>query len=72
MGGLFLDFQNGGLIKSLKPGDKVVIHVTRHAQDPVMMVPFIFNIMPQPDGTLGFAQIPNIKQGTWDRSRYQL
>jgi hypothetical protein len=61
VGALFPDFQNGGLIKSLKPGDKVVIHVTRPAQDSVVTVPFIFNIMPQPDGTLGFAQIPNIK-----------
>jgi hypothetical protein len=61
VGALFPDSQNGELIKSLKPGDKVVIHVTRPAQDPVMTVPFIFYITPQPYGTLGFAQIPNIK-----------
>jgi hypothetical protein len=43
-----------------KPPTKCVIHVTQPDKDPVKTLPFVFNILTNPDGTIKLTQVPNV------------
>lgn len=40
--------------------DKAVIHITQPDKDPVKTLPFVFKMVPKPDGTFGFEQVPGL------------